>query len=107
MTDFVSTIVLSVVVDFLFALLPWQFIWRLPIKRMEKLSVLVGLSLGIMCVSLYLPCIKKARLTVTLRAGAFGIKRTMQIQKLLSMKPLSKNAPFSTILQGRELTLCC
>ncbi|PVH96855.1 hypothetical protein DM02DRAFT_674522 [Periconia macrospinosa] len=37
----------TVVVDLLFAVLPWLFIWALQIKKQEKIVILTSMSLGI------------------------------------------------------------
>ncbi|CAJ0544605.1 Ff.00g037000.m01.CDS01 [Fusarium sp. VM40] len=57
--------ILCVVVDLFLAGFPWLFIWGLQMKRKEKIIILSSLSLGIF-------------------AGAFGIKRTLEIPKLKS-----------------------
>lgn len=37
-----------VVADFAFATLPWFILWKLDIKRKEKVTIACGLSLGIL-----------------------------------------------------------
>ncbi|KAF4446713.1 hypothetical protein F53441_9646 [Fusarium austroafricanum] len=54
-----------VVVDFFLAGFPWLFIWGLQMKTKEKIVILSSLSLGVI-------------------AGAFGIKRTLEVPKLKS-----------------------
>lgn len=44
---YVSTCLL-VAADFIFAILPWLFIWKLNMKRRDKLTILLSLSLGVM-----------------------------------------------------------
>ncbi|KAL3601020.1 hypothetical protein FPOAC2_05273 [Fusarium poae] len=55
--------VLCVVADFFFAGFPWLFILGLQMKMKEKMVILLSLSLGVI-------------------AGAFGIKRTLEVPKL-------------------------
>ncbi|KIL86085.1 hypothetical protein FAVG1_10479 [Fusarium avenaceum] len=57
--------ILCVVADLFLAGFPWLFIWGLQMKRKEKIIILSSLSLGVF-------------------AGAFGIKRTLEIPKLKS-----------------------
>ena len=38
--------------DFVLALLPWQVIWKLQMKRNEKLGVALAMSMGILSVTL-------------------------------------------------------
>ncbi|KAH7477973.1 hypothetical protein FOMA001_g10305 [Fusarium oxysporum f. sp. matthiolae] len=57
--------ILCVVVDFFLAGFPWLFIWGLQMKMKEKIIILSSLSLGVI-------------------AGAFGIKRTLEVPKLKS-----------------------
>ncbi|KAF9768753.1 hypothetical protein IL306_013901 [Fusarium sp. DS 682] len=57
--------ILCVVVDFFLAGFPWLFIWSLQMKKKEKIVILSSLSLGVI-------------------AGAFGIKRTLEVPKLKS-----------------------
>ncbi|KAF4332014.1 integral membrane protein pth11 [Fusarium beomiforme] len=57
--------ILCVVVDFFLAGFPWLFIWGLQMKMKEKIVILSSLSLGVI-------------------AGAFGIKRTLEVPKLAS-----------------------
>ncbi|CAJ2501281.1 Uu.00g041340.m01.CDS01 [Anthostomella pinea] len=52
-----------VVIDFVFAVLPWIFIWKLQINIREKIVFLVSMSLGA-------------------TAGACGIKRTLELPEL-------------------------
>ena len=42
--------VLCIFVDFFFAAFPWIFIWKLHMRRRDKISILVALSLGILSV---------------------------------------------------------
>lgn len=37
--------------DFVLALLPWQVIWKLQMKRNEKLGVALAMSMGILLVT--------------------------------------------------------
>ncbi|VUC23457.1 unnamed protein product [Clonostachys rosea] len=57
-----STLVFT---DFYFALFPWLFIWKLHMKRREKIVILCSMSLGVF-------------------AAAFGILRCSQISALTS-----------------------
>ncbi len=36
--------------DFVLALLPWKLIWKLQMKRKEKVGVALAMSMGILCV---------------------------------------------------------
>ncbi|KAG4271305.1 hypothetical protein FPRO04_11067 [Fusarium proliferatum] len=57
--------ILCVAVDSFLAGFPWLFIWGLQMKMKEKIVILSSLSLGVI-------------------AGAFGIKRTLEVPKLKS-----------------------
>ncbi|KAH7169286.1 hypothetical protein DER46DRAFT_624507 [Fusarium sp. MPI-SDFR-AT-0072] len=57
--------ILCVVVDFFLAGFPWLFIWGLQMKMKEKIVILSSLSLGVI-------------------AGAFGIKRPLEVPNLKS-----------------------
>ncbi|KAJ0114056.1 hypothetical protein J7T55_007890 [Diaporthe amygdali] len=57
--------ILCVLADFFFAISPWFFIWNLQMGRREKMVTLISLSLGVI-------------------AGAFGIKRTIDVPQLSS-----------------------
>ncbi|XEV03560.1 hypothetical protein FSHL1_008847 [Fusarium sambucinum] len=70
--------VLCVVADFFFAGFPWLFILGLQMKMKEKMVILLSLSLGFI-------------------AGAFGIKRTLEVPKLKSPNHTSKY-PFDIIV---------
>lgn len=41
----------TVFIDLLFALLPWNFVWKLNMSRKDKLIIAGSLSLGLLCVS--------------------------------------------------------
>lgn len=41
-------LVICVVVDFFFAVVPWFFMWKLPMSRREKSTILTSFSLGVM-----------------------------------------------------------
>lgn len=45
----------SAAMDFVLALLPWQIIWNLQMKRKEKFGVAVAMSMGILYVSAPFP----------------------------------------------------
>jgi hypothetical protein len=47
-TDHESILAWFVAADFSFAILPWFVVWDLNMKRKEKITVAVGLSLGIL-----------------------------------------------------------
>jgi hypothetical protein len=46
--DFNQSLAWFVAADFCFAILPWFVIWDLNMKRKEKLTVAIGLSLGVL-----------------------------------------------------------
>jgi len=37
--------------DIILALLPWTVIWKLSMRKMEKIGVAIGMSMGILSVS--------------------------------------------------------
>ncbi|EKJ74276.1 hypothetical protein FPSE_05573 [Fusarium pseudograminearum CS3096] len=77
--------ILCVVADFFFAGFPWLFILGLQMKMKEKMVILISLSLGVI-------------------AGAFGIKRTLEVPKLKS--PNHTKDPMGLIVwSAAELTV--
>ncbi|OHW95981.1 hypothetical protein CSPAE12_05368 [Colletotrichum incanum] len=81
--------VLCVLVDFLYAGLPWHFIWNLQMSRREKGTILTSLSLGVI-------------------AGACGIKRTLEVPSLSSHNYL-KETVHLIVWSGAEIavTMIC
>jgi hypothetical protein len=41
----------SAAMDITLALLPWTIIWKLTMRKMEKIGVAIGMSMGILSVS--------------------------------------------------------
>ncbi|KAK1996459.1 hypothetical protein LX36DRAFT_722980 [Colletotrichum falcatum] len=81
--------ILCVVVDFLYAALPWLFIWNLQMSRKEKGTILASLSLGVI-------------------AGACGIKRTLEVPSLSSHN-YSKDTVYLIVWSAAEIavTMTC
>ncbi|KAI1075916.1 hypothetical protein F5B20DRAFT_558375 [Whalleya microplaca] len=67
--------VACVVVDFLFAVFPWVFVWKLRMNRREKIIVLTSMSLGVI-------------------AGACGIERSLKVSELYKHEYLMDNVNF-------------
>ncbi|CAG8980608.1 hypothetical protein HYALB_00013763 [Hymenoscyphus albidus] len=64
----------SSLMDFVLALLPWHVLWSLNMKRKEKYTVAIGLSLGVF-------------------AGACGIVRTILLQSLNAEEYIHDTVP--------------
>ncbi|KAK2035826.1 hypothetical protein LZ31DRAFT_620220 [Colletotrichum somersetense] len=81
--------VLCVIVDFLYAALPWFFIWTLQMSKKEKGTILLSLSLGVI-------------------AGVCGIKRTLEVPSLSSHNYL-KDTVYLIVWSGAEIavTMIC
>lgn len=71
-----------VVADFGFAILPWFVIWDLNMKRKEKITVAVGLSLGVLYVPSQVFRLFKLPTNVHHSAGICGIVRTVALDGL-------------------------
>ncbi|KAK1992519.1 hypothetical protein LX36DRAFT_554168, partial [Colletotrichum falcatum] len=78
-----------ILVDFLYAGLPWCFIWNLQKSKKEKVTILAGLSLGVL-------------------AGACGIKRTIEVPSLSSHNYL-RDTVYLIVWSGGEIavTMTC
>lgn len=72
--------------DFVLALLPWHIILALKMKRKEKITIAVGLSLGIL-------------------AGACSIVRTVELRSLSSMNEYVYDTATMLLWSSSEITL--
>ncbi|KAI1426462.1 hypothetical protein F5Y12DRAFT_713190 [Xylaria sp. FL1777] len=81
----------TVIVDILFAVLPWLFIWALKINKQEKIVILASMSLGVL-------------------AAASGIKRALEIGGLSSPDYLRDTVGlllWSTVEQSVTMICIC
>ena len=74
----------SALMDFTLAFLPWQFLWKLQMKRSEKIGVGIALSMGVL-------------------AGATAIIKTSKLPRMLSTD--FGKASLDVILSGGRLWL--
>ncbi|KAI1142739.1 hypothetical protein F5Y05DRAFT_408186 [Hypoxylon sp. FL0543] len=88
----------TVTVDFVFAALPWLFIWELQLNKQDKIVILVTMSLGVVYVSnskrplQWVPSLYSPGNVSS--AAACGIKRTAENGNLSNPNYLEASLPF-------------
>lgn len=67
--------------DFVLAVLPWTFLWRLLLKRRELSGILLAMSMGAVYVTTFHPALIPTSQTLS-RAGVVAIIKCLQLPQL-------------------------